>query len=108
VLQTLRTLTTDRIICVFGCGGDRDREKRPLMGRIAASLATICIVTSDNPRSEDPMAIIADILAGVREQGMKPYNPDNAVRSPSARGYVSSRTAPGPLKWPFEYPGTGT
>jgi len=88
VLRTLRTLTTDRIICVFGCGGDRDREKRPLMGQIAASLATICIVTSDNPRSEEPMSIIADILAGIRDQGMQPYHPDNAVNSPSARGYV--------------------
>ncbi len=88
VLQTLRTLTTDRIICVFGCGGNRDREKRPLMGRIAARLSTICIITSDNPRFEDPMAVIADILAGVREQGMQPCNPDDAIKSPSARGYV--------------------
>jgi UDP-N-acetylmuramoyl-L-alanyl-D-glutamate--2,6-diaminopimelate ligase len=88
VLQTLRTLTTDRIICVFGCGGDRDRKKRPLMGRIAAGLATVCIITSDNPRSEDPMAIIADILAGVRKQGMQPYHPDYAIKSPSARGYA--------------------
>ena len=70
VLQTLRTLTTDRIICVFGCGGNRDREKRPLMGQIAASLANICIITSDNPRFEDPMTIIEDILAGVRNQGL--------------------------------------
>jgi len=88
VLQTLRTLTTDRIICVFGCGGDRDREKRPLMGQIAAGLANICIITSDNPRSEDPMAIIADILSGVRKQGLQPYNSDNAIKSSSDRGYV--------------------
>ena len=88
VLQTLRTLTTDRIICVFGCGGDRDREKRPLMGQIAASLATICIITSDNPRCEDPMVIIEDILAGVRKQGLQPlFNPDSFAISPSARGY---------------------
>jgi len=88
VLQTLRTLTTDRIICVFGCGGDRDREKRPLMGQIVASLANICIITSDNPRLEEPMAIIEDILAGVRKQGLQRYHPDNAFNSPSARGYV--------------------
>lgn len=87
VLHTLRTLTTDRIICVFGCGGDRDREKRPLMGHIAASLANICIITSDNPRFEDPVTIIEDILAGVRMQGLQPYNPDDAIKLPSARGY---------------------
>lgn len=88
VLQTLRTLTTDRIICVFGCGGNRDREKRPLMGQIVASLANICIITSDNPRLEDPMTIIEDILAGVRNQGLSAYDLNDAVKSPSAKGYV--------------------
>jgi len=88
VLQTLRTLTTDRIICVFGCGGNRDRKKRPLMGQIAASLANICIITSDNPRFEDPMSIIEDILEGVRKQGLPQYNPDDAIKPTLARGYV--------------------
>jgi UDP-N-acetylmuramoyl-L-alanyl-D-glutamate--2,6-diaminopimelate ligase len=64
VLRTARELTTERLICVFGCGGDRDRGKRPLMGRIAAELADVAIVTSDNPRSEDPRAIIEEILTG--------------------------------------------
>jgi UDP-N-acetylmuramoyl-L-alanyl-D-glutamate--2,6-diaminopimelate ligase len=64
VLRAARGLTDARVICVFGCGGDRDRGKRPLMGRIARELADIAIVTSDNPRSEDPEAIIAEILEG--------------------------------------------
>jgi len=64
VFRAARELTDRRLICVFGCGGDRDRGKRPVMGRIAAELADVAIVTSDNPRSEDPDAIIAEILAG--------------------------------------------
>jgi UDP-N-acetylmuramoyl-L-alanyl-D-glutamate--2,6-diaminopimelate ligase len=64
VLRTARELASSRVICVFGCGGDRDRAKRPLMGRIANELADVAIVTSDNPRSEDPDAIIAEVLAG--------------------------------------------
>ena len=65
VLRTARDLVDGgRLICVFGCGGDRDRGKRPLMGRIASDLADIVVVTSDNPRSEDPLAIIQAILQG--------------------------------------------
>ncbi|MGZ8740683.1 MAG: UDP-N-acetylmuramoyl-L-alanyl-D-glutamate--2,6-diaminopimelate ligase [Gaiellaceae bacterium] len=65
VLRTARELTVRKLICVFGCGGDRDRGKRPEMGRIASELADMAIVTSDNPRSEEPQAIIDEILAGV-------------------------------------------
>ena len=64
VLRTARGLARNRVICVFGCGGDRDRAKRPLMGRIASELADVAIVTTDNPRSEDPRAIIAEVLEG--------------------------------------------
>lgn len=64
-LATLRDLTAGRLICVFGCGGGRDKGKRPLMGGIAAERADLAIVTSDNPRGEDPAAIAADILAGM-------------------------------------------
>jgi UDP-N-acetylmuramoyl-L-alanyl-D-glutamate--2,6-diaminopimelate ligase len=64
VLQAARDLARARVICVFGCGGDRDRGKRPLMGRIASELSDVALVTSDNPRSEEPEAIIAEIVAG--------------------------------------------
>ncbi len=64
VLQAARDLADGRVIAVFGAGGDRDRGKRPLMGRIARERADLAIVTSDNPRSEDPLAIIEDVLQG--------------------------------------------
>lgn len=68
VIKTLKPVTSGRLIAVFGCGGDRDRTKRPKMGRIGTDLADISVITSDNPRTEEPEAIIADILPGVREE----------------------------------------
>jgi UDP-N-acetylmuramoyl-L-alanyl-D-glutamate--2,6-diaminopimelate ligase len=67
VLKTVKEMTSGRLICVFGCGGDRDRTKRPIMGKIAANYADYVVVTSDNPRTEDPERILADIEAGLRE-----------------------------------------
>jgi UDP-N-acetylmuramoyl-L-alanyl-D-glutamate--2,6-diaminopimelate ligase len=64
-LQAARPFVKGKLICVFGCGGDRDRTKRPQMGRIAYDLADTVVVTSDNPRTEDPEQILQDILAGI-------------------------------------------
>ena len=69
VITSLREIAPKRIITVFGCGGDRDKTKRPKMGRIVGELSDVAVVTSDNPRTEDPDAIIQDILAGM--QGCK-------------------------------------
>ncbi|MBC7239392.1 MAG: UDP-N-acetylmuramoyl-L-alanyl-D-glutamate--2,6-diaminopimelate ligase, partial [Chloroflexi bacterium] len=71
VLETARGITRGRVIVVFGCGGDRDRGKRPIMGRIARELADLPVLTSDNPRTEDPNAIIREIEEGVRAPGYR-------------------------------------
>jgi UDP-N-acetylmuramoyl-L-alanyl-D-glutamate--2,6-diaminopimelate ligase len=64
-----RGLNPKRVITLFGCGGDRDRTKRPLMGQTAAELSDLVVLTSDNPRSEEPMAIIEEALVGVTATG---------------------------------------
>jgi UDP-N-acetylmuramoyl-L-alanyl-D-glutamate--2,6-diaminopimelate ligase len=69
VILALRPLTAGRIITVFGAGGDRDSGKRPLMGEVAQRLSDVAVVTSDNPRTEDPDRIIDDIVTGMREGG---------------------------------------
>lgn len=69
VLSALRALAPERLITVFGCGGNRDRTKRPEMGRIAARLSDIVVVTSDNPRNEDPRAILGEIVPGLLAEG---------------------------------------
>ena len=68
MLSSVKGFCKGRLIAVFGCGGDRDPIKRPIMGRIGAEIADIAIITSDNPRTEEPMAIIRDILAGLEEK----------------------------------------
>lgn len=67
-LRALRQTTSGRLVVLFGCGGDRDRKKRPVMGKIAAENADLVIVTSDNPRTEDPQSIIDDIMVGVKSR----------------------------------------
>jgi UDP-N-acetylmuramoyl-L-alanyl-D-glutamate--2,6-diaminopimelate ligase len=76
VLRAARRLTEGKVISVFGAGGDRDRGKRPQMGRAGAALSDLAIVTSDNPRSEQPEEIIAEILAGVEQGGGVEVEPD--------------------------------
>jgi UDP-N-acetylmuramoyl-L-alanyl-D-glutamate--2,6-diaminopimelate ligase len=66
VIKAAREIGTGRVITLFGCGGDRDRSKRPLMGMAAAELSDFVVLTSDNPRSEDPLAIMNDALVGLR------------------------------------------
>ncbi|NLW07112.1 MAG: UDP-N-acetylmuramoyl-L-alanyl-D-glutamate--2,6-diaminopimelate ligase [Clostridia bacterium] len=73
ILQAARQVTAGRLLTVFGCGGDRDRGKRPLMGQVAAQLSDYCIVTSDNPRSEEPQASIADIVPGLEKVASAAY-----------------------------------
>lgn len=75
ILMTARDFTAGRLICLFGCGGDRDKTKRPIMGAIARELADLVVVTSDNPRTENPEAILADILSGMGE-GPTHVDPD--------------------------------
>jgi UDP-N-acetylmuramoyl-L-alanyl-D-glutamate--2,6-diaminopimelate ligase len=87
-LESLRDLHFRRIICVFGCGGDRDRDKRPLMGRVAAERADLVIITSDNPRSEVPEAIMNDIEAGVRPTGLRRLAELGECGSNCRRGYT--------------------
>lgn len=71
ILNAIRGFAKGRIVTLFGCGGDRDKTKRPIMGRIAGELSDFCIVTSDNPRSEEPKMIIEEILVGMRETGCR-------------------------------------
>jgi UDP-N-acetylmuramoyl-L-alanyl-D-glutamate--2,6-diaminopimelate ligase len=84
VLRTARDLAQNRVICVFGCGGDRDRGKRPVMGRIATELADLAIVTSDNPRSEEPETIIAEILEGADGAEVEPDRREAIARAVAA------------------------
>ena len=72
ILKATHEFSKGRVVAVFGCGGDRDKTKRPIMGMVAAQNADFCVVTSDNPRTEDPQTIIDDIMPGV-ESGDTPY-----------------------------------
>ena len=91
VLRTARDVTKGRIITVFGCGGDRDRSKRAPMGQAAASLSDVVILTSDNPRTEEPLKILADVEIGMRETA-KPYEKIADRREAIERAIREART----------------
>ncbi len=88
VLKALQQIKTRRLICLFGCGGDRDRRKRPLMGAIAGRLSDLVVVTSDNPRTEDADQIIAEILPGLTPVMPLAYRPKTLNNDWTAPGYV--------------------
>jgi UDP-N-acetylmuramoyl-L-alanyl-D-glutamate--2,6-diaminopimelate ligase len=87
-VSALKKIAPARIICVFGCGGDRDKKKRPLMGEIVARLCDLSIVTSDNPRTENPAAIIDQILPGVRKTDGLEYSTIDLKTGFKAKGYA--------------------
>ncbi len=88
VTSALKKIAPARLICVFGCGGDRDKEKRPLMGEIVARLCDLAIVTSDNPRTENPEAIINQILPGIKKIKGIEYSAKNLTTGFTAKGYT--------------------
>jgi len=88
VLSTLKELAGARIITVFGCGGDRDPGKRPIMGRTAARMSDLSIVTSDNPRTEDPLVILAQVREGITPTGIREYTQEELTNGFSDKGFV--------------------
>ena len=92
ILENVKLYTEGRLVCLFGCGGDRDRTKRPLMAQAAAKFADKLIVTSDNPRTEDPEAIIRDILAGLADSAV-PY--DTVIDRREAIAHAMRTAEPG-------------
>ncbi len=88
VLSVLRSATEGKLICVFGCGGDRDKTKRPLMGQISGRISDLSIITSDNPRTERPMDIINQIIFGTQKTAPYEYSPSALQNGFEKKGYV--------------------
>jgi UDP-N-acetylmuramoyl-L-alanyl-D-glutamate--2,6-diaminopimelate ligase len=97
VLESARALNPARLVCVFGCGGDRDRPKRPQMGKIASDLADLTVITSDNPRSEDPNVIVSMILDGVEGGADSPRVVVEVDRREAIRRTLCEMARPGDL-----------
>lgn len=95
VLKTVCEFATGKVLTVFGCGGDRDRTKRPLMGKIAARYSDMVFVTSDNPRTEDPQLILKDIEAGLVEDGVTSDRYHMIVDRREAIGKAIEMASPG-------------
>ena len=87
-LNTLRSLLSGRLICVMGCGGDRDKIKRPMMGEIAGRLADLTIITSDNPRNEPPEEIIIQIAAGIPKSNGRSFTGEEIISGFNEKGFV--------------------
>ncbi len=85
LLEAVREMSVSRVITVFGCGGDRDRSKRPKMGRVAINASDLVILTSDNPRSEDPLSIIAEIEEGMKDKGTRLEGPPISDKTEDGR-----------------------
>ncbi len=88
VLATLKEIATGKIITLFGCGGDRDNGKRPIMGSIAAAMSDLAIVTSDNPRTEEPLRILEQIKEGIAPLGLREYRPEELTGGYSEKGFI--------------------
>jgi UDP-N-acetylmuramoyl-L-alanyl-D-glutamate--2,6-diaminopimelate ligase len=88
VLRTIREVTAGRLITVFGCGGDRDRTKRPVMGELAVRYSDLAVVTSDNPRTESPEAILDEVCSGITPTGARRFQPAEVAGGFGERGYV--------------------
>jgi UDP-N-acetylmuramoyl-L-alanyl-D-glutamate--2,6-diaminopimelate ligase len=84
----LHAQKTGKIITVFGCGGDRDRTKRPLMAEVVGKYSDLAVLTSDNPRTEDPQAIMADVEKGFRTIALKEWDPETSGAWRSGKGYL--------------------
>ena len=89
VLATVTELKTARIITLFGCGGDRDKGKRPVMGEIAARYSDLAIITSDNPRTEEPLAIMEDVRAGIAPLGLREYRMEELAGGFGEKGFAA-------------------